>query len=79
MEDDYNISNPEIFGLLKHYHISEPFLNNFLNTKCNHKLYSDNLKKYNYNYVKSIEMKYDEKNYKENIINSIEFAKNTYF
>jgi sugar phosphate isomerase/epimerase len=79
MENDFNFNKKESDLFLKHFHISEPYLNNFSNVKCNHKLFSDKLKEINYNYTKSIEMKYDEKNWKENIINSIKFSKANYF
>jgi sugar phosphate isomerase/epimerase len=76
MENDFGLNEKNIFEKIKHFHISEPFLNNFSNTKVNHELYSKFLK--DFKYIKSIEMKYDELRAINNITNAIDFAKKVY-
>jgi sugar phosphate isomerase/epimerase len=62
---------------LEHFHISEPYLNNFEKIEIEHNIYSSFLKKIKYKKMLSIEMKL----FPENIPlikNSIKFAKEKY-
>lgn len=71
-------SNIEKYGtLLEHFHISEPYLNNFEKSEVNHELYSFYLKNIKYNKVMSIEMKSSNNNI-NSIIRAVNFSKINY-
>lgn len=79
MENDFFMENKDILKNLEHYHISSPFLADLsVKNEVNHDLYSNILKKYKYNKMKTIEMICNKDNYLKSIEKSIIFSIDKY-